>query len=60
MEFAADKYSAKLGYADQLCDALIKLGKDNLLLPVDDHLYSMFNHSHPPILERIAAMKKSQ
>ncbi|KAM3721693.1 CAAX prenyl protease [Dirofilaria immitis] len=58
LEFAADRFSEKLGYGCDLRKALIKLGKDNLLLPVDDPLYSMFNHSHPPILERIAALKK--
>jgi len=58
MEFAADRYSAELGQAPLLCSALIKLGRDNLSLPVDDHLFSMVNHSHPPVPERIAAMKK--
>uniref|UniRef100_A0A0N5ALC2 CAAX prenyl protease n=1 Tax=Syphacia muris TaxID=451379 RepID=A0A0N5ALC2_9BILA len=60
MEFAADAYSVKLGYGEKLCSALIKLGKDNLSLPVNDHLYSLFNHSHPPILERIQAARKMQ
>lgn len=58
LEFAADRFSEKLGFADELRRALIKLGKDNLVLPVNDPLYSMFNHSHPPVLERIAALKK--
>jgi len=58
MEFAADRFSAELGYAKLLCSALIKLGKDNLSLPIDDPLYSMVHHSHPPIPERMAAMKK--
>ncbi|VDO52923.1 unnamed protein product [Onchocerca flexuosa] len=58
LEFAADRFSEKLGYGCELRRALIKLGKDNLLLPIDDPIYSMFNHSHPPILERIAALKK--
>ncbi|VDK63939.1 unnamed protein product [Gongylonema pulchrum] len=60
LEFAADRYSVSLGYADELCRALIKLGKDNLSLPVDDPLYSMCNHSHPPIPERICAINKSK
>ncbi|VIO95621.1 Peptidase family M48 containing protein [Brugia malayi] len=58
LEFAADHFSEKLGYGYELRKALIKLGKDNLVLPIDDPLYSMFNHSHPPVLERIAALKK--
>lgn len=57
-EFAADRFSADLGYGDLLCSSLIKLGKDNLSLPIDDSLYSAIHHSHPPVLERIAALKK--
>ncbi|KAI1711110.1 peptidase family m48 domain-containing protein [Ditylenchus destructor] len=57
-EFSADRFSAKLGYAGLMQSALIKIGKDNLSLPIDDPLYSMINHSHPPIPERIAALKK--
>ncbi len=58
LEFAADRFAAGLGYADQLMTALIKLGKDNLSLPIDDHLYSLFNHSHPPVPERLDALSK--
>lgn len=58
LEFAADRFSEELGFGDELRKALTKLGKENLVLPVDDPLYSMFNHSHPPVLERIAALKK--
>jgi len=58
MEFSADKFSAELGYASLLISGLVKLGKDNLSLPIDDWLYSMVNHSHPPAPERIAALKK--
>ncbi|KAJ1363598.1 hypothetical protein KIN20_023495 [Parelaphostrongylus tenuis] len=57
-EFDADKFATKLGYGDRLISALTKLGKDNLVLPVDDYLYSMCNHSHPPIPERIEAINK--
>lgn len=58
MEFSADKFSRTLGHGQHLCAALIKIGKDNLALPVDDPLYSMFNHSHPSIPERITAIKE--
>lgn len=58
MEFSADRFSAELGYTPLLQSALIKLGKDNLSMPIDDPLYSMVHHSHPPIVERIAALKK--
>uniref|UniRef100_A0AC35TIM8 CAAX prenyl protease n=1 Tax=Rhabditophanes sp. KR3021 TaxID=114890 RepID=A0AC35TIM8_9BILA len=61
MEFQADEYSFNLGYGDLLCSSLIKLGKDNLSLPIDDELYSSFHHSHPSIpqrIERINLLKK--
>uniref|UniRef100_A0A183BK91 Ste24 endopeptidase n=1 Tax=Globodera pallida TaxID=36090 RepID=A0A183BK91_GLOPA len=57
-EFAADRFSATLGHAPKLCSGLIKLGKDNLSLPIDDWLYSWCNHSHPPTPERMEALKK--
>ncbi|EPB77829.1 peptidase, M48 family [Ancylostoma ceylanicum] len=59
-EYAADGFSANLGYGDQLVGGLKKLGKDNLYLPVDDPLYSMCNHDHPTVAERIEAIKKRQ
>ncbi|EFO19003.2 peptidase family M48 containing protein [Loa loa] len=60
LEFAADRFSEKLGYGYVLRKALIKIGKDNLVLPIDDPLYSMFNHSHPSVLERITALEKAK
>ncbi|VDK44042.1 unnamed protein product [Anisakis simplex] len=60
MEFSADQFSLSLGHGKQLCAALIKLGKNNLSLPVDDWLYSTFNHSHPSIPERIEAIERKQ
>jgi len=60
MEFSADRFSAELGHAQKLRSSLIKLGVDNLSLPIDDWLYSTVNHSHPPIPERIEALKKYQ
>ena len=44
-EFSADRFSAKLGYAGLMQSALIKIGKDNLSLPVDDPLCK-FKHIH--------------
>ncbi|KAK4469154.1 hypothetical protein MN116_006734 [Schistosoma mekongi] len=57
-EFQADAFAAKLGYKDYLKSALVTLLKDNLSFPVCDWLYSMFNHSHPPLLERLSAIDK--
>lgn len=57
-EFAADAFAKKLNRASDLRSALIKLNIDNLGFPVYDWLYSAFNLSHPPLLERIKALGK--
>jgi len=57
-EFQADDFAASLGRAAQLKTALIKLNNDNLSFPVYDWLYSAWNHSHPPLLQRIESLKK--
>ncbi|XP_014236302.1 CAAX prenyl protease 1 homolog [Trichogramma pretiosum] len=57
-EFEADRYALGLGHAEPLKQALIKLHKDNLGYPLYDKLYSNWHHSHPPLLERLDALKK--
>lgn len=57
-EFQADDFAKNLNFRSELINALIKLNKDNLSFPVYDWLYSALLHSHPPILERINALKK--
>jgi len=57
-EFQADEFAANLGRSVALRSALIKLNNDNLSFPVYDWLYSAWNHSHPPLLQRIEALKK--
>jgi len=57
-EFQADEFAAKLGRADDLKTSLIKLNNDNLSFPIYDWLYSAWNHSHPPLLERLEALSK--
>lgn len=59
-EFEADAFAKNLGKAEFLRKSLIKLNKDNLGFPVYDWLYSMFNHSHPPLLERLKALNKTE
>merc|ERR1719189_2823217 len=59
-EFQADEFAAKLGKARNLQSALVKLNNDNLSFPIYDWLYSAWHHSHPPVLERIEALKKYQ
>eukprot|EP00056_Hartaetosiga_gracilis_P002975 m.58587 g.58587 ORF g.58587 m.58587 type:complete len:482 (-) comp11273_c0_seq1:100-1545(-) len=63
-EFQADRFAVSLNNGDDLKNALIKLHKDNSSFPVNDWLFSMLHHSHPPIVQRLAAideeMKKKQ
>ena len=56
-EFQADEFGKKLGYANELQSALMKLHKENLGFPVADTLYSAYHFSHPPLLERLRALK---
>lgn len=59
-EFQADAFAKKLGKSKDLYSALIKLNKDNLGFPVSDWLFSMWHYSHPPLLERLQALKTSK
>lgn len=57
-EFQADKYSASMcGSGKPLSTALIKLNSENLSEIVPPKIYSVFNYNHPPLLERIRAIK---
>ena len=57
-EFQADRFAVGLGMGEKLQSSLIKLVTDNLSFPLADKLYSTFNYSHPPILERLAAIRE--
>ena len=58
-EFQADAFAKKIcGNGEPLCTALIKLNKENLSEIQVPKIYSLFNYSHPPLLERIAALRK--
>lgn len=56
-EFQADAFARGMGKASELYSALIKLNKDNLGFPVADWLFSMWHYSHPPLLERLRALR---
>ncbi len=55
-EFEADEYAVKLGYANNLSSALIKLQIENLSSMDADWLYSSYHYSHPILSERLNAM----
>lgn len=55
-EFGADRFAVGLGRGRELKSALVKLNTDNLSFPVYDWLFSSWHHSHPPLLQRLAAI----
>ena len=59
-EFQADEYATDLGYAPELSRALVKLGIENLSNPNPDRLYSWYHYSHPPLAERLTAIRRRQ
>lgn len=56
-EFQADAFAAKYYEGSYLADALKKLSVKNLSNLQPHPLYVFFNYSHPPLLERLRALK---
>ncbi len=59
-EFAADAFAEALGLARPLRNALIKLSEKNLSNLTPHPLYVFFHYSHPPLLQRLAALEKNE
>ncbi|RKP05151.1 peptidase M48, partial [Thamnocephalis sphaerospora] len=59
-EFEADAYAKKLGYAESLRSGLIKLHTKNLGHMNPDSWYSTYRFSHPPLVERLEALGKTE
>lgn len=57
-EFAADNYAKELGMGADLASGLIKISIENLGNLVPDSLYSLYHFSHPPLVERLAAIRE--
>lgn len=58
-EFEADAYAANAtGNPQAMADALLKLSKDNLSNLTPHPFYVFLNYTHPPAVERIAALGK--
>ncbi|KAL0412049.1 UNVERIFIED_CONTAM: CAAX prenyl protease 1 [Sesamum latifolium] len=55
-EFQADAFAKKLGYGAPLRAGLIKLQEENLSAMNTDPWYSAYHYSHPPLVERLAAI----
>jgi STE24 endopeptidase len=56
-EFEADAYAKQQASAPALVQALVKLTEDNAVTLTPDPVYVRFQYSHPPMLERIAALE---
>ncbi|XP_041353885.1 CAAX prenyl protease 1 homolog [Gigantopelta aegis] len=59
-EFQADTFAKSMHRAEALKSSLIKLNKDNLGFPLSDWLFSTWHYSHPPLLERLKALEKTE
>ncbi|XP_059634247.1 CAAX prenyl protease 1 homolog [Cornus florida] len=59
-EFQADAFAKKLGYAAALRASLVKLQEENLSAMNTDPWYSAYHYSHPPLVERLAAIDEQQ
>ena len=55
-EFQADAYAGRQASAADLSTALLKLHQDNAATLTPDPLYVRFYYSHPPAIERLAAL----
>lgn len=56
-EFQADAFAKKLGYGKALKSGLIKMQEENLSAMNTDPWYSAYHYSHPPLVERLAALE---
>jgi len=55
-EYQADAFAVKLGYGKELRAGLIRLQEENKSAMNIDPWYSAYHHSHPPLVERLAAL----
>ena len=55
-EFEADAFASAHADSDELASALLKLHEDNAATLTPDPLYARFYYSHPPAVERLAAL----
>jgi STE24 endopeptidase len=57
-EFQADAFArSHLGSGEKLAAALLKLREKSHVMPITHPLYSGFYYSHPPLIERLAALR---
>ena len=56
-EFEADAFARERSSATDLASALVKLTEANASTLTPDPLYAHFHYSHPPMVERLAALR---
>ncbi|MBV9892468.1 MAG: M48 family metallopeptidase [Rhizobacter sp.] len=56
-EFEADAFASRHADGAALASALLKLHEDNAATLTPDPLYARFYYSHPPAVERVAALE---
>jgi STE24 endopeptidase len=59
MEYSADKFAASNGMGDSLIKALKKISSLNYSNLTPHPLYVLINYSHPPLYNRLVALKQS-
>ena len=60
-EWDADRFASDLtGRPGDLADALAKLSRDNLSNLHPHPLYAAFHYSHPPVVERLRALRRGK
>lgn len=56
-EYKADSFGSKLTNSNDLGSALVKLINENKAFPYSHRIYIFFYMSHPPLIERLEALK---
>merc|ERR1711964_244058 len=58
-EYQADRFAIKVSDGEKLHSGLIKMTRENKHEVNIDKLYSAYHYSHPPLVERLAAIKEA-
>ncbi|XP_050387643.1 CAAX prenyl protease 1 homolog [Argentina anserina] len=58
-EYQADAFAKKLGYASSIRASLVRLQEENLSAMNIDPWYSAYHNTHPTLVERLAAIGKT-
>lgn len=56
-EFQADRFAVEMGYGKELIESLLVLQSENKASITPDWLFATLHYSHPPLVERLAALE---